>query len=136
MENAVQDFILDSMQDGDPVGMFNQTIERVAMSTFLASPQHDLWLAWVGQDVKAYLLASITKEVDNRFCYWIHQAWVDKGYRHDKKFILDSWVNIKAHAKRHHCSHLVMASIRNGWTRYLGDEVQPYITLLKKDLED
>jgi len=94
------------------------------------------WLAEEEGDVKMYLLANITKDIDNKLCYWINQVWISEDRRNDALFTTGVWLKLKQHAKRRHCAHIVIPSVRDGWTRFLKDDVRPYLELLKKDLED
>jgi len=136
VENAVREFIVETMPDVDPIGLFNQTIERIAMATFLMTPGWEFWMAEDKGEVKMYALANVTKDLDNRLCYWINQLWLAPEERHDNGIRERTWAQLKGQAIRRHCAHIVMASIRDGWSRFLGDDVQPYLTLLKKDLEE
>lgn len=136
IEDTVMEFILETSPDVDPKGMYDQTLERIAMATFLNAPGWEFWIAHKGGEVTMYSLANITKDVDNRLCYWINQLWLKKEYRHDRDFAKQIWGQLKKHARERLCSHVVMASVRDGWAKFLNDDVQPYLTLLKKDLED
>ena len=135
VEDAVQSFIEDTEIEADHIGLFNQTVERIAGATFLRVPGHDYWIISRGGKVVLYVLASFTKDVDNRLCYFISQLWAHKSIRFDKPLGESVWKRLQDHAKRHHCAHIILASVRDGWERYLSHDVHKYVTLLKKDLE-
>jgi len=134
IEDAVYKFITEIELETDPVGTFNETIKKIASSTFLNVPGMDFWLAKGHGEVMAFSLAHVVNAVDDRLTYYVNQAWADPELRHTD-FALRSWEKIKKRAGDLHCAHIVMVSSRKGWLRYLKDGVHEYATLLKKDLE-
>jgi len=134
VEDAVYTFLTEIDLNADPVGTFNETIKKIASSTFLNTPGMDFWIAKDNGEVMAYVLANVTTAVDDRLTYYVQQAWASPKLRHTD-FSRRCWEKIKKRAESLHCSHIVMVSSRKGWLRYLRDGVHEYATLLKKDLE-
>lgn len=134
IELAVWKFIIESDIQGDPVGVFNQTIEAIANSTFMGG-QGDVWMAENNGEVAAYVIARFIKEIDGKLTYWVSQAWVNKIYR-GQPVVKEWWDVIKAHATRHFCKHLVIVSSRNpkAYERWFGTGMKEYATLMMEDL--
>lgn len=134
IEEAVKLFIQESGVKGDPIGVFNQTIESIANATYLKG-NGDFWLA-EDEGVAAYLLAHVTKDIDNRLAYWIGQSWVRKDYRGDP-LVKDWWEDVRAEAKSKFCRHLVIVSSRNAkaYERFLGHGLEEYGVLLMENLD-
>lgn len=141
IERAVKSFIEDShIQEGkvDELGMFNQTIESIASATIF-SPNNDSRQFWIitgdNQEVLAYYLAHVSKDIDNKLCYWITQAWAHPSIR-GTKMIKEGWGQIRDEAKRLLCKHIVIPSSRNpkAYCRFLGKGWHQYATLLKEDI--
>ncbi len=120
-----------------PDGVFNQTIEEIAGSLIFNNPTIDYWMADVDGEVKGYVLATIVKDIDNRLCYWISQAWLDKEYRNNG-FSKECWEKLQQRAQATMCKHIVIVSVRNNdaYMRFLAKGAHEYATLLKIDLED
>jgi len=139
IETAVNQF-LKSSHVGRGVnldGFFNQTIESIAAAT-IYSPNNDSRQFWIIEDegdVLAYYLAHVGKDIDNRLCYWITQAWAHPSIRH-LPIIKEGWAQMRAEAKRLMCAHIVIPSSRNAkaYCRFLGKGWHQYATLLKEDL--
>ena len=139
IELAVRSFVADSHtkeSGADPDGLYQQTIEGIAAATFLRqNDSRDLWLADEDGEVMAYTLTHVSKDVDNRLCYWITQAWVHPMIRGSK--MVKSWIKLfEGDAKRKMCSHMIVPSSRGaaGYCRFLGEGWGSYVTLLKKDI--
>lgn len=135
IEEAIRLFVLESGVKGDPAGVFNQTIESIANATFLKG-NGDFWLAEDEEGVAAYLLAHVTKDIDNRLTYWVGQSWVRKDYR-GNPLVKDWWEDVRKEAKRKFCSHLVIVSSRNprAYERFLGHGMEEYASLLMENLD-
>lgn len=137
IEEAVSRFIEDSKIQGvDKDGMFNQTIESIAHATmFATNDTNHFWLAHNGQDVLAYVLAHISKDIDNKLTYTISQGWVAPQLR-GKKIVKLWWEKIRAEAKQRMCKHIMFPASRHpkAYLRFLGKGYHKYATLLKEDL--
>lgn len=134
IEEAISLFIQESGVKGDPVGVFNQTIESIANATYLKG-NGDFWLA-EDNGVAAYILAHVTKDIDNRLTYWIGQAYVRKDYRGDS-LVKEWWEDVRQEAKSKFCRHLVIVSSRNprAYERFLGHGMEHYADLLMENLD-
>ena len=121
---------------GDRVGIYEQTLESIANASFLGG-NGNFWLAEDNGEVAAYVLARVVKDIDNKLTYWVSQAWVSPIYR-GKKVVKDEWWrDIKNHAKKHFCKHLVIVSSRNAkaYERWFGSGIKEYAKLMMEDLE-
>lgn len=136
LEAAVEDFITDSGVEGDPIGVFNQTIESIASATFMRGT-NDFWMADDGENILGYLLAGVVKDIDNQFCYWVHQAWVAPEMRGTPD-VKRWWASVREVAKAKFCRHLVIVSSRNpqAYSRFLGHDLKEYAVLMMENLED
>lgn len=137
IEHAIEQFLVDSrVKNVDEVGMFNQTIETIAQSTMFASNNsHEFWLAHVDGEVKAYAIAHISKDIDNKLTYTISQAWACKELR--GKPIIKEWRDMLiAHAKQNLCKHIMVPASRHvkPYLRFLGHGFHEYVTLLKTEI--
>ena len=134
IERAVMSFVWDSHVKGDPLGVFRQTLETIANSTFL-NGAGNVWMATNEGEVVVYIIARTVKEIDNKLTYWVSQAWVHKDFR-GKPIVKEWWANLKDYAKKHFCEHLVIVSSRNpkAYTRWFGTDMKEYATLMMEDL--
>lgn len=139
IELAVFNFVNDSHtleSKADPKGLYNQTIESIsAATTFGTAEARQFWIAEEDGEVMSYVLANVSKDVDNSLCYWINQAYVHKKYRGTK--MTKVWhMQLVNEAKRLMCKHIIMPSSRNpeAYKRFLGMGIHTYVTLLKQDL--
>ena len=137
IERAVEQFIEDSrVENVDKIGMYNQTIESIAQATMFSmnNAQH-FWLAHDGFEVKAYVLAHIGKDIDNRLTYTVSQAWAHPSLRRTPK-IKEWWQLIRNEAKRNMCKHVLIPSSRHvkAYLRFLGKNYHEYVTLIKEDI--
>jgi len=139
LEEAVWSFVQDShsLESGaDGVGLFNQTIESIANYTiFNHDDSRQLWVAEDGEKVLAYVMAHISKDVDNKLCFWLTQAWVHPSIRRTPQ--VKEWFQmLRAEAKRCLCAHIIAPSSRGveAYCRFLGKGWHPYVTLLKEDI--
>lgn len=114
----------------------NQTLEGIAGSTFLNTGGH-FWLAEKDGEVLGYILARVTKDIDNSLTYWVNQAWAAKEVR-GTPVVKEWWSQVKEEARRCFCKHLVIVSSRNSraYERWNGNGMKQYATLLMEDLED
>lgn len=134
---AIESFYLDSGIDIDYKGFIESTLEKFAMATYLNRGDWDLWLAHKNGDVKSYIIASVDKASNNNLCYFIHQAWIDKEYRHNG-LSKETWPKLKDRAKQLFCHQMIIYSIRNyeAYKRFLGEDLTPYSEMLHLKLED
>lgn len=134
---ALQCFLTEShMPDGvDVKGLYHQTIENFLSATELQIPGRYLWLYQEDGIVKIYVLSHISKDIDNRLCYWVTQAWVDKELRGTKK-VKECWEKLKSHAKDLLCAHIVIPSTRNpkAYCRFLGGRMSEYATIIQQEI--
>ena len=138
IEDAVKEFVKDSHTEethADPVGLFQQTLEVMASVVVNKSDQSQCWLAHENGEVFCYVLAHVSKDVDNKWCYWITQAWVNKKIR-GKKEVKEWYQQLRQEAKRLQCSHIIVPSSRGveAYLRFLGKGWHLYLTLLKEDI--
>jgi hypothetical protein len=85
--------------------------------------------------VYSYVLSRVGKEVDNKLCFWISQAWVHPKFRGKPE--VKQWLKIlKEEARNRFCKHIVVVSSRgvDAYCRFLGDGAHLYANLLKIDL--
>lgn len=134
VERAVENFIQETDVKGDALGFFNQTIEGIASATFL-NRGGDFWLSHEDGEVVAYLLATVSRDIDGAFTYWISQAWVDRKYRGNKA-VKEWWLNVREQAKKYLCRHIVVVAGRSdkAYCRWLGNGLHHYASLLKEDI--
>lgn len=137
IEDAVRDFMVSShLGEGvSPEGFLNQTLQAIAGATYLSGAGSEFWLMTEHDKVIAYVLAHITKDIDNSLTYWISQAWVLKDRRGDIAIRM-AWQKIRDRAKACFCKHIVVVSSRgsDGYCRWLGEGWHEYARLLKEDL--
>jgi hypothetical protein len=139
IERAVASFVQDAHTEAsgaDPRGLYNQTIETLASRLIIApSESCQVWLADEGGEVMCYVLAHISKDVDNQMCYWITQCWVSPVIRGQR--LVKEWFQLlRSEAKRCLCKHIIIPSSRGveAYCRFLGKGWKPYVTLLKEDI--
>lgn len=141
VEQAVRSFVEDSDQylvPHDHDGLYHQTLENMAsIMTNKGDDSHHFWLGWEGNEMVSYALCSISKDIDNRLCYWMSQAWVSPKYRRHPA-VKQMYQRLRDEARRKLCKHIVIPSSRNtqAYLRFLGPEWHVYTTLLKQDLEN
>lgn len=137
IEKAVALFIAETNIQANREGLYNQTIESIAGATFLkpAGGGGQFWLVEERDECLGYVLGSISKDVDNRLCYWISQAWLHPKYR-GTGIVKEYWSSIKAHAKACFCKHIVVVSGRGDkvYQRFLGKGFHLYANLIKEDI--
>lgn len=134
IEEAVLNFIKEVDVLGDTTGFFNQTLEGIANATFL-NRGGDFWLAQDGENVAAYLLGSVSRDIDGTLVYWLSQAWVDKKFRRNP-CVKEWWADVREQAKSYLCRHIVIVSARGdaAYCRWLGNGMHLYAHLLKEDI--
>ena len=138
VERAVDRFVkacIPRMPGVDPVGFYNQTLQRIAGATYLKQPGQDFFMAHAFGEVAGYALASVSIDIDARLTYWIAQSWVDPVWR-GNKIVKESWETLRDRARELMCAHLVLVSCRNpkAEMRWLGGDLSVYGTLLKQEL--
>lgn len=139
IELAVKSFVKDSHTEesgAEPQGLYQQTLEGIAAATiFRQGDSREFWIADEGGEVMAYALTHVSKDVDNKLCYWMTQAWVHPVIRGSKD--VKSWIGLfEEDAKQKLCSHMIIPSSRgiDAYCRFLGQDWKLYVSLLKKDI--
>jgi hypothetical protein len=138
IEDAVWSFVKDSdtkETGADLVGLYNQTIENIFNYTNCPDNSRQFWMAEQDGDVMAYTMCHVSRDVDNRLCYWITQAWVHPELR-GSKTTKEFYKILTDEAKKLLCSHIVVPSSRgvDAYCRFLGEGWHLYTSLLKKDI--
>lgn len=136
IERAVTAFIEQSNAGHvDKDGYFNQIIENIASVLIFQTPGRFFWIAEEDGEVAAWALTHISKDVDNKLCYWQTDAWVHPKWRGKK--VVKQWnALLEEDAKASFCKHILIPSSRGteSYCRFLGKGWHPYVVLLKKDL--
>lgn len=133
VERAVGKFIDEVDVKGDENGFYRQTLETIANATFLKGVG-DFWMMEEDGEVMAYVIGSISKDIDGSLVYWMSQAWVDKKYRFNK-CVKEGFALIRDHAKKNLCRHIVIISARgDSYCRWLGSGTHVYAHMLKQDI--
>lgn len=85
--------------------------------------------------VSGYVLTHLSKDVDNKLCYYMTQAWLHPQFRHTS-YAKEAISLLKQHAKSLWCKHIIVVSSRNtkAYLRFLGSKWHVYTTLLKEDI--
>lgn len=138
IEDAVNSFVLDSHTNetgAECIGLYNQTIENIFNYTNCLDNSRQFWMAEEDGEVMAYAMCHVSKDVDNKLCYWITQAWVHPLLRGTKQ-VKEFYSILREEAKKNLCSHIIVPSSRGveAYCRFLGKGWKPYVTLLKEDL--
>jgi hypothetical protein len=139
IEKAVAAFVYDSHTaetGASPEGLYHQTLENIAACTvFRQDGSRHLWMADHEGEVVAYALCHISKDVDNKLCYWMTQAWVHPIMR-GKKEVKGWFQKLRTEAKKNLCSHILIPSSRGtaAYCRFLGRGWKPYVSILKEDI--
>jgi len=133
IEFAVREFVKDSHSRENPFGLYKQTIESIAASTFL-NKGGDFWLAEHDKEVAGYVMANVIKDSD-QLTYWVNQAYVAKDFR-STPVVKEWWNDIKHHAKRHFCKKLVIVSSRSSkaYERWFATGMKEYAVLMSEEL--
>lgn len=135
IETAIQKFIGEVDVKGNIDGFFNATKEQILNSTYRRQ-SGDFWLAWTEDgDVLGYVLASLSRDIDDRLTYCISQAWANPIVR-GTPWVKEAWARIRDQAKKYMCKHLMIVAGRNpkAYIRFLGKPWHEYATLLKEEL--
>lgn len=139
LEQAVEAFVHESNAFDvpfDPVGLYNQLIENMALVLIFKTPgSMQVWIAEDQGQVAAWAMTHVSKDVDNTLCFWMNDAWVAPRYRHSAHVKI--WLEtLTAEGSRLLCKHIIIPSSRGvgAYCRFLGKGWHPYVTLLKKDL--
>lgn len=144
-DEAVKAFADETDVHGDKVGFINQTLESIAAATFLRreGSGNDFWIArepfrygsQFSEYLGGYVLANISKDVDNQLCYWISQAWLAPKYR-GQGLVKIYWNTLKEHAKKNFCRHILIVSGRGNkvYQRLLGKNLHEYVHIIKEDI--
>lgn len=140
LKDAVMSFVAESSANetgASEVGLYQQTIENIAASTIYKQDEsRQLWLYWDSEGkVLSYLLAHVSKDVDNQLCYWVTQAWVHDSLK-GSSIVKEGYQQLQEEAKRLLCKHIIVPTSRNpkSFCRFLGSDWHTYVTLIKKDL--
>lgn len=138
IQHAVLNFIEDADIYGDPVGLYNQTIQSIANATNLGG-KGDFWLAYdeETEEVAGYVLGNVQRDIDNRLCYWITQGYVSPKYRNGE-LLVDGWSKIMDKAKECFCSHIAIISTREprAFIKALGGDWKDYARIMIQDIEE
>ena len=134
LEHAVSCFVAESNQYDVPMdedGFYNQTARNVA-ERGLYGTGGDLWLALDGSKVAGFALTHETKDVDDKLCFVITCAYVDRRY---PTLFAEAYATLEAEARRLGAAHIILPSSRSSkaYMRKLPG-YHPYVVLLKKDL--
>src|SRR5688572_8300085 len=103
IELAVRRFAEENHSPSEQAGLIQQTFENIIHSTELRTPGHYFWLVLDEDKPVGYILSHVGKDVDNKLCYWITQAYADPSVR-GEKFIKEFYPVLKDHAKSLFCS--------------------------------
>lgn len=137
IDKAVKSFANEVEIKGDKIGFVNQTLESIASSTFLRKEGsgNDFWTLEDEDGLKGYVLAGLSKDVDNQLCYWVSQAWLHPQYRGTGN-VKEYWQTLKDYAKQNFCKHILIISGRGNraYQRLLGRSLSEYATILKEDI--
>jgi hypothetical protein len=135
LEQAVRQFAKENHAPQEEAGLIQQTYENILHATELRNPGHYLWLVLSNESPVGYVLSHVSKDVDNRLCYWITQAYADPSAR-GESFIKELYPVLKKHAKDLFCSHVLIPSSREAkaYMRWLGSDLHQYAVILKEDL--
>lgn len=137
IERAILDFVDHSElpQGVDINSLIEGTKEAMASCTYLRAGG-ELWIGHLDQQVLVYVIASVTKDIDNKLTYHISQAWVRKDFR-GNKIVKEWWNKLRKRAKALMCNHLMITSTRgiDSYCRFLGNGLHLYAHLLKEELK-
>lgn len=136
LEQAAWSFVEDNhVREKEREGLYQMTLDSMIGATILDHKNNKLWIAEENGEVKCYVLTSLMKDVDNRLCCWITQAWVCKELRRTP--LIKIWrKQLYEYAKQSLCKHILIPSSRSAkaYLRWLGPDFHQYITILKKDI--
>lgn len=135
MDNAVGNFVNSSHCKENKLGLYHQTLEGIAGIVINKPNNSFLWLAEEGSNVVAYALTHTSKDVDNKMCYWMTQAWMDPKYR-NTGYSKQCLAKLRQHAKDLYCKHILIPSSRStkAYLRFLGSKWHTYVEILKEDI--
>jgi len=140
IEQAVTAFCMESDTEykscNNMQGLFQQTMENIGNIVITKPAGQFLWLDTdaVGR-VNGYVLTHVSKDVDNKFCYYMTQAWLYPKFR-NTHYSKEAIKLLRQHAKELMCKHIIVVSSRNtkAYIRFLGGKFKPYVMLLKEDI--
>ncbi len=135
LEEAVRQFAKENHAPQEYAGLVQQTYENILHATELKTQGRYLWLVLQDNKPVGYVMSHIGKDVDNKMCYWITQAYASPEVR-GESFIKDLYPILKKHAKDLFCSHVLIPSSREAkaYMRWLGPDLHIYATILKEDI--
>lgn len=135
IETAVRRFTEESHCEDDKQGLYDATIECIANAAIFKQPGHYFWLSRDNNRCAAYALTHVGKDVDNKMCYWMTQAWISPKLR-GSRWAKEALCELRNHAKQLLCSHIIVVSSRSteAYLRFLGPKWHVYTTLLKEDI--
>jgi len=135
IERAVASFVEQSHADNvDKNGYYNQIIENMAAVLLFRQPGRNVWIAEDAGEVIGFALTHVAKDVDNKLCYWMTDAWIDPKWRHT---VAKEWhMLMEADAAASFCKHIIIPSSREpkSYCKFLGQGWHQYVVLLKKDI--
>ncbi len=136
IERAVAAFVEQSHAENvDKDGLYNQIIENIAAVLLFKTPGRNVWIAEENGEVIGFALTHVSKEVDNKLCYWQTDAWVAPAFRNQPE--VKRWNELlEEDARASFCKHIIIPSSREpkAYCRFLGTGWHQYVVLLKKDL--
>ncbi len=140
MESVVKDFCQESDKEyhscNDLNGLFQQTMENIGNVVINRPTNQFIWIdADINGKILAYVLTHISKDIDNKLCYYMTQAWLHPSLR-NTGYSKQAIELLRQHAKQKWCKHIVVVSSRNtkAYLRFLGKQWHVYTTLLKEDI--
>ncbi len=135
IERAVAAFVQQSHADNvDKDGYYNQLIENMAAVLLFQTPGRNVWIAEDAGEVIGFALTHVAKDVDNKLCYWMTDAWIAP---HMRGTVAKEWhMLMEADAQASFCKHIIIPSSREpkSYCRFLGEGWHQYVVLLKKDI--
>jgi hypothetical protein len=135
LEQAVRQFALENHAPQEYEGLVQQTYENILHATELKTAGQFLWLVLQDEKPVGYVMSHLGKDVDNKMCYWLTQAYADPSVR-GERFLKELYPVMKKHAKDLFCSHILIPSSRSAeaYMRWLGPNLHIYATILKEDI--
>ena len=143
LEQAVLTFVKQTQKYGqgiDPKGQFLQILNYITSACVKTHDGSggDFWLSLDEKgDVNAFALAHFDTQIDNRLTYVVTHGWFREDMR-DVRELKNGWRILEDHARQQLARHITLVTDRNSvvFNRILGDTWHPYVTILKKDLEE
>jgi hypothetical protein len=137
IERAVWDFVHDVESIKDKIGFYDQAIKRIAESLIFGRKDSDIWIAEENGDIKAFVIAHLIYDIDDKIGYWIYEPYIVKELR-DTGFMKDQWIKIKDRARSLLCKRMIImtAHDKDKIGRFLNEEFVEHAKILKMNLEE